>query len=92
MDTFFEIIMLLAFITAMLGLIYYFAQNKATSSFVGRCISVTMTIGFIIGAASKAVITPVKWTFVLYISGAIVSYTAILFSFPNTNRDVVNHD
>lgn len=91
METLFEGFMLIAFIIGICSMIYCFALNKTMTPLLDRGISITMGVGFVIGAVNRAMTAPVKWTFVLYILGAMLSYTAILFSFPGVRKHAITH-
>lgn len=78
----FEILMLVAFIVAICSMIYRFVREKSTHLITDRIITITMGIGFTIGAVCKVFTAPVKWTVALYALGAVLSYTATVFSFP----------
>ncbi|MBQ8546644.1 MAG: hypothetical protein IJ437_06875 [Clostridia bacterium] len=69
-----------------------FANERLAHMKLNRSIVITMGVGFVIGAVSKAISAPVKWTFVLYIIGAYLAYTAVLFSFPNIGREVSENE
>ncbi len=57
-----------------------------------RICIITIGIGFVIGAISKAASNVLPWTFVLYIAGADLCYTAALFSFPKKQEAEIKGD
>lgn len=81
MDIGFEILMLVAFIMAICSMIYRFVREKSTHLITDRIVTITMGVGFTIGAVCKAFAVPVEWPVALYALGAMLSYTATVFSF-----------
>lgn len=82
MDNLLEGIMLCFLCLGVAVMIIRFARQKSAHPNAERAIAVTFGIGFVLGAIERAVIAPVEWTFALYVVGAYLSYTAVLFSFP----------
>lgn len=82
MENLFEAIMLCCLCVGMAVMIVRFARQKSVHLKLDRAIVITFGVGFVLGAIGKAVITPVEWTFALYVVGAYLSYTAAIFSFP----------
>lgn len=83
MKTILEGIMLTLFCFSAVVLILRFAKNKSQNLKLERGIAVSMCIGFIFGAIGKIIAGPVEWTIALYVVGAYLFYTAIIFSFPD---------
>lgn len=81
MDIIFEAVMLVCFCLAMCILIYRFTKNKATHLKAERAIAWTMGVGFALGVVKELIFPPVGWMFVLYALGAILAYSAVLFSY-----------
>ena len=82
MEKFFEALLILPLCAAVGILLYRFAVNKSAHSMPERFTAITMGLGFLAGAVSKAVENPVHWIILLYVFGAYLCYIAVLFSFP----------
>ena len=59
-----------------------FAQHKVKNAGWSRAVLLLLGIGFLAGGIYQAIIAPTRWVFSLYLLGAYLSYTALLFSFP----------
>lgn len=59
-----------------------FAQHKVKNVGWSRAVLLLLGIGFLAGGIYQAIIAPTRWVFSLYLLGAYLSYTALLFSFP----------
>ena len=92
MGIIFESIMLACLCAAMVVMICRFTKERSVHVKLDRSIVITMGGGFVIGAVSKAISAPIVWTFVLYVVGAYLAYTAVLFSFPNIGREVSENE
>ena len=82
MELFLEALMILSLCIAVGIMLYRFAANKTVHRKLDRVTVITMGLGFLAGAICRASEEPVAWTFVLYVIGAYLCYTAALFSFP----------
>lgn len=81
MDVILETIMFVCFCLAMCILIYRFAKDKATYLKAERAIAWTMGVGFALGVVKELFFPPVRWMLALYVLGAILAYSAVLFSY-----------
>ena len=82
MENLFDAFILCCLCVGMAVMIVRFAKQKSVHITLDRFIVITFGVGFVLGAIGKAVITPVEWTFALYVVGAYLSCTATIFSFP----------
>ena len=82
MKSIMEALMILCLCAAVGIMLYRFLKGRSVHKAMDRSAVITIGIGFIAGAVTKAIADPVEWTFVLYISGAMLCYTATLLSFP----------
>lgn len=88
MEIVFKNLMLAAFITAMCVMAFHLAEEQSSHPVADRVIAVSMSAGFIFGGVCRALAAPLAWDFTLYILGAMVSYTATLFSFPSAGKRI----
>ena len=63
-------------------MIVRFAQRKVKNVGWSRAVLLLLGIGFLAGGIYQAISAPTRWVFSLYLLGAYLSYTALLFSFP----------
>lgn len=63
-------------------MIVRFAQRKVKNVGWSRAALLLLGIGFLAGGIYQAISAPTRWVFSLYLLGAYLSYTALLFSFP----------
>lgn len=63
-------------------MIVRFAQRKVKNVSWSRAVLLLLGIGFLAGGIYQAISAPTCWVFSLYLLGAYLSYTALLFSFP----------
>ncbi len=82
METMLEACMIGCLCVAVAILLHRFMTHKSPCALWERCCVITIGIGFVIGAISKILCDSLPWTFVLYVVGAVLCYTAALFSFP----------
>ena len=87
MEHILENLMLIAFLAAMCHLLYRLARNTIANLTLARLFTITMGIGFLLGAASKISSLPLEGTFYLYVLGALLSYTTFLFTLPVSRKD-----
>ena len=64
-------------------MIVRFAQRKVKNVGWSRAVLLLLGIGFLAGGIYQAISAPACWVFSLYLLGAYLSYTALLFSFPD---------
>lgn len=82
MELVFEVLMILSLCIAAGIQLYRFAVGKTVHTAVERAAVITMGLGFVMGTAWKLMEQPMSWLFVLYLLGAFLCYSAVLFSFP----------
>lgn len=87
METVLECITLLSFCIAVGSKLLRFAKNESKNRGMDRFTVITIGIGFVLGGVMRAMTEPVSWTFMLYIAGAVLCYTAALLSFPGTDTN-----
>ena len=63
-------------------MIVRFAQREVKNVGLSRAVLLLLGIGFLAGGIYQAISAPACWVFSLYLLGAYLSYTALLFSFP----------
>ena len=63
-------------------MIVRFAQLEVKNVGLSRAVLLLLGIGFLAGGIYQAISAPACWVFSLYLLGAYLSYTALLFSFP----------
>ena len=60
-----------------------FASNKSVHKKMDRFTVIMIGIGFILGGTCKALMDPIPWIFGLYVVGAWLCYSAVVFSCPS---------
>lgn len=81
MEIVFECLMLMAFIFAMCILIYRLVKHKAENVKNERLFTLTIAIGFAVGAVKELIFPPVRWVLILYTIGTVLACTAVALSF-----------
>lgn len=81
--------MIVSLCVAVAILLYGFIRHKGRCAVWERVCVITIGLGFLMGAISKAMCQVVPWTFVLYLAGADLCYTAALFSFPGKQNEEI---
>lgn len=84
MEKFLECMMLLCFIAATCNLIYRLVKKKVQYPAMERIAAVTTGIGFVLGVVTHIAAVPQGFSVEtgLCILGAMLSYTAVLFTIP----------
>lgn len=60
-----------------------FARRDSALAGIRRAALTALGIGFLIGGIYQAIAAPTRWIFALYLLGAYLCYTGLLFSFPD---------
>lgn len=87
METLFEGLMAIAFGAAVGVQLYRMVKGKLIPQKGDRIMLISITVGFVIGAVLKFMKNPIPWTVTLYIMGAFLTYTAVLFSIPEKGEE-----
>lgn len=84
MEKFLECMMLLCFNAATCNLIYRLVKKKVQYPVMERIVAVTTGLGFVLGAVTHIAAVPQGFSVEtgLCILGAMLSYTAVLFTIP----------
>lgn len=88
MKTILESLMLIGFIAAICIMIFRLARETSCSPLADRIVAITMGAGFALGAVYRVFVAPLAWPLALYVLGAMLSYTATLFSFPDLGKHI----
>ena len=81
MDVLFECFMNLSFYAALILLFARLGKKDVTVRTIDCLTAATMGIGFLIGAISKWMTHPMKWTAALYDFGAVLSAMVLISLF-----------
>lgn len=82
MDTYGELLMMLAFLLAVGMILYRFWTCRGQVTAADRICAVALGCGFLAGGIEKIIHSQVNFLFSLYALGALLSYTAVLCSIP----------
>ena len=87
METLFEGLMAIAFGAAVGVQLYRMVKGKLIPKKGDRIMLISIMVGFVIGAVLKLMKDPISWTVTLYVMGAFLTYTAVLFSLPEKGEN-----
>lgn len=82
METVFECMMVIAFGAAVGTELYRMVRGKMIPDRADRVMLIMIGAGFIVGAIEHFMRSPIPWTAMLYVIGAFLTYTTVLFSLP----------
>lgn len=82
MDTYGELLMMLAFLLAVGMMLYRFWTCRGQAAAADRICAVALGCGFLAGGIEKILHSQVNFLLSLYALGALLSYTAVLCSIP----------
>lgn len=86
MDVVFECFMMASFYAALVVLFARFGEEDRAIEKNERFTVAAIGIGFMIGAVSKWLASPMPWTIILYLWGALFSAVVFVSSFPRKKR------
>lgn len=87
MEVFLECCMTLFFSAAMLLMIVRLAKGEEKNMMFARVFSLASNVGFWIGIVRIAVLNRSGFLMFFYITGAMLSYTAMVFAMPHKRAD-----
>ena len=88
MEVFLECCMTLFFSAAMLLLIVRLAKGEEKNMMFARVFSLASNVGFWIGIVRIAVLNRSGFLMFFYITGAMLSYTAMVFAMPHKKEQI----